>query len=95
MGAARWTVDFQRQPVHESVADDPLYLANEGTLVVVVPPDEADAALAAMRGRTDGAEACAIGTITAGPSGDVVLQTRLGSERLVDLMIGDQLPRIC
>ncbi|KIZ43160.1 MULTISPECIES: hydrogenase expression/formation protein HypE [Rhodopseudomonas] len=74
---------------------DPLYLANEGTLVAVVPPEQADAALAAMRARVEGAQACAIGEITAGPAGDVVMRTRLGSERLVDLMIGDQLPRIC
>lgn len=74
---------------------DPLYLANEGTLVTVVPPEQADAALAAMRGCAEGRDACAIGVIKAGPAGDVVLRTRLGSERLLDLLIGDQLPRIC
>jgi hydrogenase expression/formation protein HypE len=74
---------------------DPLYLANEGTLVAVVPPEQVDAALATLRSRADGAEACAIGEITTGPAGDVVMRTRLGGERLVDLMIGDQLPRIC
>ncbi|ABD90078.1 hydrogenase expression/formation protein HypE [Rhodopseudomonas palustris] len=81
--------------VCEILGLDPLYLANEGTLVAVVPADQADAALAAWRARADGTDACAIGEITAGPSGDVVMRTRFGSERLVDLMIGDQLPRIC
>ncbi|MBB5046248.1 hydrogenase expression/formation protein HypE [Rhodopseudomonas rhenobacensis] len=81
--------------VCEILGLDPLYLANEGTLVAVVPADQADAALAAWRACAGGAESCAIGEITAGPSGDVVMRTRFGSERLVDLMIGDQLPRIC
>ncbi|HEY0328482.1 MAG TPA: hydrogenase expression/formation protein HypE [Rhodopseudomonas sp.] len=81
--------------VCEILGLDPLYLANEGTLVAVVPADQADAALAAWRACAGGTDACAIGEITAGPSGDVVMRTRFGSERLVDLMIGDQLPRIC
>lgn len=87
-----------RPEVHgvcEILGLDPLYLANEGTLVTVVPPAEAGAALAAMRAHADGAEAAAIGEIKAGPAGDMVMRTRFGSERLVDLMIGDQLPRIC
>jgi hydrogenase expression/formation protein HypE len=96
------SIDEARIPVRPEVDGvceilglDPLYLANEGTLVTVVPPAEAGAALAAMRAHADGAEAAAIGEIKAGPAGDVVMRTRFGSERLVDLMIGDQLPRIC
>ncbi len=92
---ARIPVRPEVDGVCEILGLDPLYLANEGTLVAVVPPEQAAAALAAMRARPDGAEACAIGEITAGPAGDVVMRTRFGSERLVDLMIGDQLPRIC
>ncbi len=60
-----------------------------------MPSAEAGVSLSAMLAHADGAEAAAIGEIKAGPAGDVVMRTRFGSERLVDLMIGDQLPRIC
>jgi hydrogenase expression/formation protein HypE len=74
---------------------DPLYLANEGTMVVVVPEDEAEAALAAMRARPEGREAVAIGRVTARPAGRVVMRTLFGGERIVDMLVGEQLPRIC
>jgi len=74
---------------------DPLYLANEGKLVVVVPADEAPAALAAWRAHPLGREAIAIGAIVAARPGRVVMETCFGGERIVDMLVGDQLPRIC
>jgi hydrogenase expression/formation protein HypE len=74
---------------------DPLYLANEGKLVAVVPADFADQVVAAMRAHPTGAEAAIIGEIAAAPSGIVVLNTGFGGGRIVDLLVGEQLPRIC
>ncbi|MFG1362433.1 hydrogenase expression/formation protein HypE [Xanthobacter versatilis] len=74
---------------------DPLYLANEGKILAVVPPEEADAALAALRAHPLGREAAIIGEVTAQRPGRVVMQTRFGGERIVDMLVGDQLPRIC
>ena len=74
---------------------DPLYLANEGRLVAVVPPDEAPGALAAMRGHPLGTGACRIGQIVERRPGQVVMHTVLGGQRIVDMLVGDQLPRIC
>ena len=75
---------------------DPLYVANEGKLVAVVAPDEADAALAALRAATRSAPARrAIGEIAAEPEGIVVLLTTFGGTRIVDMLVGDPLPRIC
>lgn len=74
---------------------DPLYLANEGTAVAIVPPDEAAAALAALRTHPYGTQACAIGAVTNGPRGRVTMRTGFGGERLVDMLAADQLPRIC
>jgi hydrogenase expression/formation protein HypE len=74
---------------------DPLYLANEGRLVAVVPPDEAARGLAAMRAHPLGAGACRIGQIVARRPGMVVMHTVLGGQRIVDMLVGDQLPRIC
>jgi hydrogenase expression/formation protein HypE len=74
---------------------DPLYVANEGKVVVVVAPDEADAALAAMRSDPLGANATRIGEIMAEPEAIVVLLTSFGGTRIVDMLVGDPLPRIC
>jgi hydrogenase expression/formation protein HypE len=74
---------------------DPLYLANEGKLVAVVPADFADQVLSAMRAHPAGAEAAIIGEIAAAPPGIVVLNTGFGGGRIVDLLVGEQLPRIC
>jgi hydrogenase expression/formation protein HypE len=74
---------------------DPLYVANEGKVVVVVPPDEAEAALAAMRADPLGANATRIGEIVADPQAIVVLLTSFGGTRIVDMLVGDPLPRIC
>lgn len=74
---------------------DPLYLANEGKLVAIVPPSQADALLAAMRDHPAGAGATAIGEVVAEPAGSVLLDTLFGGQRVVDMLVGEQLPRIC
>ncbi|GAB4064018.1 hydrogenase expression/formation protein HypE [Ancylobacter sonchi] len=74
---------------------DPLYLANEGKIVAVVPPDQAAAALQALRDHPLGRGAAAIGRVTDTRPGRVVMETRLGGDRIVDMLVGDQLPRIC
>ncbi len=74
---------------------DPLYVANEGKLVAVVAPDEADAAVAALRAQPHGEAAAVVGEIVADPAGIVVLLTSFGGTRIVDMLVGDPLPRIC
>jgi hydrogenase expression/formation protein HypE len=74
---------------------DPLYLANEGKVVVVVPPQDAEVVLTAMRSHPAGQESCIVGEAIAAPVGMVLLETAFGAERIVDLLVGDQLPRIC
>jgi hydrogenase expression/formation protein HypE len=87
-----------RAPVRgacEILGLDPLYLANEGKLVAVVPAQDADGVLAAMRAHPAGADAAIIGEVTREPSDMVVMQTIFGGERIVDMLVGEQLPRIC
>lgn len=74
---------------------DPLYLANEGKLVVAVPPDQANAALAGMREHPLGREAAIIGRAKHGIAGRVTMDTVFGGSRIVDMLVGEQLPRIC
>jgi hydrogenase expression/formation protein HypE len=74
---------------------DPLYVANEGKLLAVVAAKEADAALGALRRHRLGAEAVLIGDIRDQPEGIVVLRTSFGGTRIVDMLVGDPLPRIC
>jgi hydrogenase expression/formation protein HypE len=74
---------------------DPWYVANEGRLVAFVPPEHADAVLAAMRAHPAGAQAAVIGECVAEHPGMVVARTGLGGTRVVDLPLGEQLPRIC
>jgi hydrogenase expression/formation protein HypE len=73
---------------------DPLYLANEGKLIAVVAPGDAANVLAAMRAHPAGTESAIIGEV-AGRSGFVTMQTAFGGERIVDMLVGEQLPRIC
>lgn len=79
----------------EMLGLDPLYVANEGILVAVVAEARAEAALAALRAHPLGAAAARIGTVTANHGGMVVMRTTIGGMRVVDLLPGDQLPRIC
>jgi hydrogenase expression/formation protein HypE len=74
---------------------DPLYVANEGRLLAVVPSETADAVLAAMRAHPSGREAAMIGEVVADHPGLVVMRSRIGGERVIDLLSGEQLPRIC
>ncbi|MGI8840294.1 MAG: hydrogenase expression/formation protein HypE [Caulobacteraceae bacterium] len=81
--------------VCEILGLDPLYLANEGKIVVVAPPGSAPAALAALRGHPLGREASIIGQVVEGEAGRVTMKTVFGGLRIVDMLIGEQLPRIC
>ncbi|MEO6626570.1 MAG: hydrogenase expression/formation protein HypE [Burkholderiaceae bacterium] len=74
---------------------DPLYLANEGKLVALVPAAAAGRVLAAMRAHPAGSHAAIIGEVTEQPAGVVVLHTGFGGQRIVDMLVGEQLPRIC
>jgi hydrogenase expression/formation protein HypE len=74
---------------------DPLHVANEGKLVAIVPAASADAVLAAMRATAAGADAARIGEVVAAHPGMVTIRTIVGSERIVDMLVGEQLPRIC
>ncbi len=95
-------VDEQAIPIHEAVRAasellglDPLYVANEGKLVAFIAPEAAQNVLEAMRRHPLGREAAIIGRVTAENPGRVVLRTVLGTRRLLDMMAGEQLPRIC
>jgi hydrogenase expression/formation protein HypE len=79
----------------ELLGIDPLYVANEGKLIAVVAPEEADDALAAMQADPRGTDAVRIGEMHADPPGIVVLRTAFGGTRIVDMLVGDPLPRIC
>jgi len=79
----------------ELLGIDPMYVACEGRLVAVVDGSQADAAVAAMRSRPLGEQAAVIGHVTEGPEGIVQLKTAFGGTRIVDLLVGDPLPRIC
>lgn len=80
---------------HELLGLDPLYLATEGKLVAIVPAGAAEAALEAPRRHPAGREAVAIGEVRDAPEGTVLLNTVFGGARIVDMLVGEQLPRIC
>ena len=74
---------------------DPLYVANEGKLVAFVAPEAANVDLAAMRAHEYGGDAVVVGCVTEAHAGRVIMHTPLGSRRVVDMLVGEQLPRIC
>ncbi len=74
---------------------DPLYLANEGKLLAILPEQHADAVLAAMRETPEGADACRIGRVVADMPGIVRMKTGIGGTRIVNVLTGEMLPRIC
>ncbi len=95
-------LDEQSIPIREEVKGvceilglDPLYLANEGKLVVIVKNEHADTVLSAMKSHPAGKDACIIAEVISSPAGIVLLKTLFGTERIVDMLVGDQLPRIC
>jgi hydrogenase expression/formation protein HypE len=79
----------------EMLGFDPLYVANEGKLLAIVAAEDTPAILAAMRAARYGEEATVIGRIQAAPAGRVLLKTGIGSTRVVDMLAGEMLPRIC
>ncbi len=79
----------------EILGIDPLYVANEGKLIAVVSPEAASEALAALRAHRLGGDAALVGAIRDDPPGLVLLETGLGGTRIVDMLVGDPLPRIC
>ena len=83
------------QAACELLGLDPLYCANEGKMLAVVPAERAEDALAAMRSRPEGAEAAQIGVVTADYPGKLTLRTALGGRRVLQKLSGAQLPRIC
>jgi len=95
-------IEEEKIPVREEVQAacemlgfDPLYVANEGKLVAIVAPEDAEAILKAMRKNTYGKDAAVIGEVRQEHPGRVVMKTRLGASRIVDMLVGDLLPRIC
>lgn len=87
-----------KQVVHsacEMLGFDPLHIANEGKLLVVVGAEDADGVLAAMHGNKYGQEAVVIGEVSEEPPGRVLMKTMIGSHRVVDVLMGEMLPRIC
>lgn len=96
------SIEEAKIPVHDGVKGacellglDPLYIANEGKLVAAVGPEDADTVLAAMRKNKYGGQAAIIGEVTDGHKSRVVMKTRIGSSRIVDMPAGEILPRIC
>ena len=103
-GASRVGIDLREEtipipgPVRaacEMLGLDPLHVANEGKLVAIVPAGSAAAVLAAMRAVPEGAEAVEIGRVVADHPSMVTVRTIVGSQRIVDMLVGEQLPRIC
>jgi hydrogenase expression/formation protein HypE len=95
-------LDERAIPLREGVASacdllglDPLYVANEGKLIAIVAPENADAVLQAMRRHPLGGQAQIIGVVKAATPFLVTMRTSLGTTRIVDMLAGDQLPRIC
>ncbi|MGB8252005.1 MAG: AIR synthase-related protein, partial [Anaerolineaceae bacterium] len=74
---------------------DPLYVANEGKVIAIVPADEAEEALTAMRSHPYGKDAHIIGMVNNTPAGRVLLKTTIGATRVLDMLSGSMLPRIC
>jgi hydrogenase expression/formation protein HypE len=99
---AAMTIDERRVAVREDVRGaceilgfDPLYVANEGRFVAFVPAGQADAALSILQRHDVSAAAQVIGHVASGPSGLVSLRSAIGATRIVDMLSGEQLPRIC
>lgn len=95
-------IDERSIPVHDDVQGacellglDPLYVANEGRFVCFVPAAEVERALGILHANPLGADACCIGRVCAGSSGTVVMKSSVGASRIVDMLSGEQLPRIC
>jgi len=96
------TIDEQKVPIHPTVQTacemlgfDPLYVANEGKVIVILPGSEAQRALAILKGQKYGIHAAIIGDVKESPRNRVLLKTQIGSSRILDVLAGEMLPRIC
>jgi hydrogenase expression/formation protein HypE len=96
------TIEEEKIPIHDGVRAacellgfDPLYVANEGKLVAIVAPEDARKILARMKRNKYGAEAAIIGEVTNEHKSKVIMKTRLSASRIVDMLSGELLPRIC
>jgi hydrogenase expression/formation protein HypE len=96
------SVDEERVPVRpvvrgacEILGLEPLHIANEGKLVAIVPREQAERALSAMQGHVFGRDAAIVGEVFSEPQGMVLLRTGIGGSRVLDMLVGDPLPRIC
>jgi hydrogenase expression/formation protein HypE len=74
---------------------DPLYVANEGKLIALVPAEDSEKVLAVMRGHPFGKDSVVIGEVVSDYPGTVIMRSRIGGNRVVDMISGEQLPRIC
>ncbi len=74
---------------------DPLYVANEGKILVILPESEAEQALSIMRSHKAGKKSRIIGRVHSEPAGILCMETLVGTTRIVDMISGEQLPRIC
>ena len=92
----------ERIPIHDAVRGacellglEPMHIANEGQFLAVVAPEFADAALAALHATPGGQSAAIIGEVREQPAGTVLVSTLYGGTRVIDMLVGDPLPRIC
>ena len=92
---SRLTVRKEVSAACDMLGLDPLYVANEGKVLVLVAPEDAELVLNTMRQHPLGREACVMGEVVSDHPGRVVLQTGIGGHRIVDMLSGEQLPRIC
>jgi len=86
------------QPVSavcEILGLDPLYIANEGKVLILSPSQKVDQLLRLMKAHKYGKDACVIGEVVKDPGGKVFMETSIGGQRLIDMLAGEQLPRIC
>lgn len=102
LGGLAIAIEEARVPIRPAVRGaceilgiDPLHIANEGKLLAVVAEEDADAALEAMRSHSTGRDAAIIGEVRQEPEGMVLLETGIGGARVLDMLVGDPLPRIC
>ena len=102
--ATGWGIAIEDEsiPVHDMTRGacdmlgiDPIYVANEGMFCAVVPADQVDKALTALRALPGGEEAANIGRVVSKPESSVVMVTAFGGTRMIDMLVGDPLPRIC
>jgi hydrogenase expression/formation protein HypE len=101
-GRVQVDIDGAAVPVREEVQGacellglDPLYVANEGRFVAFVAAPDCDRALSILRGQSVSAESCCIGSVQTGVPGMVTVRSPIGAQRILDLLTGEQLPRIC